>query len=215
MWLEHVYYQPHPANSSKSVEEVVNDVEELCSTTNPSDQHAPQLLASAHLWQALHIHKANDPTEFTSIMTHAEEACKVLKVLLAQTQAQPRPSHGRFSIARASLAGIKKSTVGHRKVGTASPLTRRIGNSPIARKVAPVSPEMKSRTKRELVVPAAPTKRGTRSRVAVSTNMRATRTTRATRIATTRATKATATEDPTTPKAKQCRSLLRCHMFLY
>lgn len=88
-----------------------------------------------------------------------------------------------------------------------SPLAKRIGNSPMARKVVAVSPGMKGKGRRELVVPAAPTKRGTRSRVAVNSSTRSTRTATA-RTVGARATKAVAMANPVTPKVKSSKLAL-------
>ncbi|CAL1698705.1 unnamed protein product [Somion occarium] len=177
-WLEHHYYSPAEEDEEgRRVEDVVKEVETLLSDSSPPSEPNPvvlQYLASAHLWHALHTHKQNDATQFPRVVDHAEEACKVLKTLLAQTPLQPRPSQAqRFSLPRVSFgsgSGTKRSPVNGRKVaGSGSPLTRRVGHSPVSRKVvgSPASPRV--RTRAQLVVPAAPTKKGRRSRIAVST----------------------------------------------
>ncbi|KAK7685385.1 hypothetical protein QCA50_011248 [Cerrena zonata] len=205
-WLEYSYYEPEGVSGGMSVQVVVQNIcdslseSDSVTSTGADDSQTAQLIASAYLWHALHTHKANNPAEFTTIVSNAEQACKVLKTLLAQTQSQPRPSQNKFSLSRTSLGGAKRSPINQRKVGTASPLAKRIGNSPMVRKIVTISPQRKGRGKRELVVPAAPTKRGTRSRIVTSTST--TRTTRTTRTTGARVGKAAAVTNPVTPKVK-------------
>ena len=92
-----------------------------------------QYRASAHLWLALHAHKQADPEQSTAMAQHADQACQILKDLLALG---PAGSH------RVARQGLSPKV---RKVSFSATQTPRV-----------VSPKA-TRTTRQRV-PAAPRK---------------------------------------------------------
>ncbi|TFK48944.1 hypothetical protein OE88DRAFT_1737166 [Heliocybe sulcata] len=161
--MEAWYYQ-NDVTTARHADEVGEEIAALLSREDFGQdtglvRFASQYLASARMWQALHVHRLGDPRGITAISRLLEEACDVLKPL-----ANPV---GHASPAKAKSPVVAKKVVPSRPTRTVVKRTtgRRVAASRTARQDPATPPKLRKgaqaapRTaKQELGTPPKPRK---------------------------------------------------------